>query len=240
LVVEVVEHMVTEEIDEDFEKIVNDDSVYMTKQELRMRRLIEERLAAANFINSLEVCELGGDQTLPINLTTLEAQVRQMSDRLEELQTQLKSLEQQFAHIEVESLPENVQSEFKRIKNQIRELRDSGITASYHAQHIRGYNYDSTEPFDPMKQSNALCNFMYGDEHGNLLDEIKQKQIEMGIRDAPTVVDVDAEFDKFQFDNSKCAEAIMKNGQVQQCPHFKMDGSKYCIEHKKKYEEKTR
>lgn len=230
----------TEEFDEDFEKIIEDSTRYMTKQEMRMRQLIEERLATANFVNSTTVCDLDGDQTLPINLSILDQQIRHMSDQLEELQTQLKSLEEQFAHIEVESLPEDVAREFTRIKNQIRELRDSGITGIYHPQHVRGISYDSQEPFDPSKQSTALGNFMYeGEHHANLMDEIKQKQIEMGIRDAPTVVEVDAEFEQFEFDDSKCAEAIMKNGQIEQCPHFRFGGSKYCKKHLKNYEERT-
>jgi len=234
----------TEEIDNDFEKIINSGTRYTTKQELRIRKLIEEKFTQLQFIQTdqpqLVACELGGDQTLPVNLSVLDAQVRQMNEQLEELQTQLQSLETQFVHIEVESLPEDVKREFTRIKNQIRELRDSGMATGYSPQYVQGMSYDSSEPFDPAKQSNSLCNFTYGAIHGDLLNELKQKQIEIGIRDQPTVVEVDAEFDKVVFDDSKCMDALMVNGKVQQCPEFKFGNTDYCKKHQKKKNKKKR
>lgn len=226
----------TEEIDEDFEKIIEDSTRYMTKQEMRIRQLIEQRFIQAEFIaTNSNICEIGGDQTKSLNMVVLDEQVRMMVDRLEELQTQLQELQTQFAHIEVESLPEDVQRKFKRIENQLRELRDSGIATAHHPQHVRGHSYDSQEAFDPAKQSSALCNFTYGgEEHGAIMNELKELFYKRGDLERPPVVEVET---GPNFDPVKCAEALMINGEITQCSNYKFGKSKYCKKHMKNYEE---
>jgi len=66
-----------------------------------------------------------------------------------------------------------------------------------------------------------------------LMDELKQKQIELGKRPAEPIETIDAGFETLEFDPARCMEALMVKGKVQQCPHFKTDGHDYCLEHLK-------
>ena len=66
-----------------------------------------------------------------------------------------------------------------------------------------------------------------------LMNELKQKQIERNLRPADPIQDIDAGFDMLEFDPTKCKYPILKKGKITQCQNFKVDGEDYCYEHLK-------
>lgn len=232
----------TEEIDKDYEAIMKSSTKYTTKQELRIRKLIESKFSQMQFVNNTTMCEIGGDQTTTLNLNILEAQLHKHQTSLEELQANLKNVEEQMAHIEVESLPEETQREIKRIKNQLSELRAGAVP---HLAGMGGPTYVAGHSHADDRNKPDIADYALGysidgtkDVHGELQDELKNKFREMGLVDDEPVVEVDAGFGEIPFDPNKCREPILKDGQLSQCARYPDAGSKYCWQHKKKYEDR--
>jgi len=72
-----------------------------------------------------------------------------------------------------------------------------------------------------------------GELQRTMMQELKAKQIELGLREEEPLQEIDCGFDSVDFDPAKCKYPILKNGKITQCPNYKEDLEDYCYEHLK-------
>ncbi len=239
-----------EEYDEKFNELRNSEKRYITKQEVRMRQFIKQEVETQK---TVEVCDLEGDRTLLMNYKVICAEVEALQTQsaeqqevieylknqiavIEELQKEITRFEKEIAAIETGALPEDVQTDIRRLKNQIKDLRASGFSTPGGPTIVGGISHGVKEAFDPTKQSETFGQFSYKGNHTALLNEIKQFQIDKEMREKPKVEEVDSGSQFTVRDESKCHEPILEKGVITQCPNFRVGESLYCDEHKKSYE----
>lgn len=119
------------------------------------------------------------------------------------------------------------------VRHAIRLLREYD-EGKFYAGPASTYNYKPIPlRFTIKAQGYILPGKDMGELQANMMQELKAKQIEMGIREEEPIQEVDCGFDELEFDPAKCKEPLMVNGKVQQCPEFKVDGENYCYKHLK-------
>lgn len=223
-------------IDKDFEELLNNEIKYMTKRELRLRQIIDQRFTQIQVMAS-PYCEISGDQTQLINKI---ADVESLKQQLMGQQEQLTQLAEKLALIEVESLPEETQRELKKIKNQLAELRAESlpmIPGFGGPSYVAGISYGDDRN-KPRLEDYARG---FGALHGELQDELKDllkarfkdKHEELELPPEEPVQEMEIANQFVEFDPAKCREPIIdkKTGDIRQCQKFRRDGSLYCHVH---------
>lgn len=180
------------------------------------------------------ICEIGGDQTKVVNSIAIEGRVQTLERTIEVLHDAIECLK-----IENPNMPGDVVTKITQLENQIKQLRYEGVSMALGASYTPGHAH-ADDRNKPDIADYALGYSIDGtkDVHGELQDELKNKFREMGLVDDEPIVEVDAGFGEIPFDPNKCREPILKDGQLSQCARYPDAGSKYCWQHKKKYEDR--
>lgn len=177
-----VEYLYVRQLTEEMQEKVADElrdyvKVLITSMGLKPTQALETMDAEALreemklILESFQSCEIGGDQTLPMNVTVLQSTVDTLRDEVEILKVQNQQLMETIANMEFTSDPEQMARMWKKL----REIEAKGISMGSQ-QYVQGHaTVPGSDGFDPTKQSSALCNFTYGDDHGILMDELRSK-----------------------------------------------------------------